>query len=105
LAALASGVGLCFVPQRTLRWDRQQWWVASGAGPEQAGELSLAIDLGGWLLLRFQPEPSVRDRRARRRPEWIALQRRGLEADWHVLRCTIYASRPPSPRNAHLSDV
>jgi hypothetical protein len=57
----------------------------------------VAIDLGGWLLLRFYAEPVRRAAgdamRRGRTPAWIAVQRRGLEADWHAIRCTVYS--PP----------
>jgi hypothetical protein len=50
--------------------------------------VAVAIDLGGWMLLRFVP--GAGGGRAR----WIALQRHGLEPQWHALRCAVYAPRP-----------
>jgi hypothetical protein len=55
LASLASLVGLWRMRALTLRWDRQCWLVTRDGAAEQAGELSVAIDLGGWILLRFVP--------------------------------------------------
>ena len=83
LTMLASAVSLWRTPaQQSLRWDGQAWQL--DATP---GELSLAIDLGPWMLLRFTPE-------AGGRVCWLPAQRRGLEAQWHALRCAVYAPRP-----------
>jgi hypothetical protein len=77
----------------TLRWDGERWWVAPQAGgSELSGELSVAIDFGAWLLLRFHAAPSG----WRRDALWLPLQRAGLEAHWHALRCAIYSPRPPA---------
>jgi len=101
LAAAAIGLTLWRMLPQTLRWDRQRWWLACGEAAEQAGELAVVIDLGGWMLLRFvadaEPGPAWR----RRLPTWIALQRRGLGAPWHAIRCALYAARPAlSPEGA-----
>ena len=86
LAILALAVSLWRVPAQSLRWDGQAWQL--DAAP---GELSVAIDLGPWMLLRFTPGASSRTR-------WLPVQRRGLEAQWHALRCAVYAPRPPAER-------
>jgi hypothetical protein len=94
LASLASLVGLWRMRALTLRWDRQCWLVTRDGAAEQAGELSVAIDLGGWILLRFVPAGAGPGPAWRRRALWIALQRRGREAHWHALRCAVYSARP-----------
>jgi hypothetical protein len=79
----------------SLRWDGQQWHLgpASSIGNEPgSGRLGPAVDLGGWMLLRFDHEPASR----RRLPVWIGVQRRGLEREWHALRCAVYSPRPDS---------
>ena len=65
VAVLVCSAGLLWAPRRSLRWDRQQWWVASDGVAERAGELALAIDLGGWMLLRFKPDRAASDRGGR----------------------------------------
>ena len=86
--ALACGAGLALgQPAAVLRWDRRQWTLARDGRPGETGDLGVAIDLGNWMLLRFVPAGGRGFARAR----WIAVQRRGLEARWHVLRCTVYA--------------
>ena len=95
-AMLAAAIALTMwrVPPLTLRWDRQRWWLARGEA-EQPGELAVAIDLGGWLLLHFVADGAPAGPAWRRRiPTWIALQRPGLEVPWHALRCALYAARP-----------
>ncbi len=86
LTMLALAVSLWRVPAQSLRWDGQAWQL--DAIP---GGLSVAIDLGPWMLLRFMPKAGGRAR-------WLPVQRCGLEAQWHALRCAVYAPRPPADR-------
>ena len=88
-------------PAFGLRWDGQSWWLAEPDAPAhrgepRQGEVELALDLGAWLLLSFRPQ--VSGRAARRR--WLPLQRAGLEADWHALRCALYSPRPAAEPTA-----
>ena len=94
LLSLAGLAGSWRMPASTLRWDRQNWLVACHGASEKAGEVAVAIDLGGWLLLRFVPGIAESTPSGRRRTQWIALQRRGLEVQWHALRCALYSARP-----------
>jgi hypothetical protein len=86
LTMLALAVSLWRVPAQSLRWDGQVWRL--DAVP---GELTVAVDIGPWMLLRFTPGAGSRTR-------WLPVQRRGLEAQWHALRCAVYAPRPPAER-------
>ncbi len=70
-----------------LRWDGQNWQLGIGAADPLMGALGVALDLGHWMLLRFQPASAWA-------PVWLPVQRRGLEASWHALRCAVYASQP-----------
>ena len=97
-------VGLAGVSAFQLRWDGLSWYfdradpTSTGgvAADPQAGDLSIAIDLDTWLLLRFTPSTPPGDARAR----WLPLQRRGLERQWHGLRCALYSPRPASDSGA-----
>ena len=99
LAASMLGVMLSAVrvPAVELRWDGADWscaaWSGARAGLPVQGQLTVAIDLGSWLLLRFVPDASRRRVDAR----WLPVQRRGLESQWHALRCAVHA---PSPARA-----
>jgi hypothetical protein len=82
LAMLAIAASSWHVPAQSLRWDGQAWYLG-----EVACELSAAIDLGPWPLLRFTPA-------AKAATHWLPVQRRGLEAQWHALRCAVHSLRP-----------
>ena len=79
-----------------LGWDGQTWQLrcepSTPANDPVPGELRVAVDLGGWLLLRFQPERSIV--RGAAPPRWLPIQRHGLESTWHALRCAVYSPRP-----------
>jgi hypothetical protein len=79
----------------SLRWDTQRWHLgeAGSAGREPSpGRLTVAMDLGMWMLLRFVPD----ERNLWRRGVWLPVQRHGHETAWHALRCTVYCARPVS---------
>jgi hypothetical protein len=94
LLSLACLAGLWRMHALTLRWDRERWLVGWDGADERPGELAVAIDLGGWMLLRFVPAGTGAGPARYRRALWIALQRCGLEAQWHALRCAVYMARP-----------
>ncbi len=78
-----------------LRWDTQRWHLADEPVTDSTaagGHVELAMDWGPWILLRFVPDNAV----AWRRAVWLPVQRRGHEASWHALRCTVYCARPAS---------
>ena len=86
-------------PPAELRWDTERWHlgaVGTAGADECAGHLTIALDLGFWMLLRFEFEGVPQRRRVR----WLPLQRRGLEGPWHALRCAVYGARPASGRPA-----
>jgi len=64
---------------------------------EQPGELDVAIDLQGWMLLRFRPAGPAQARRT-----WIVSSRGSAGQQWPALRTALYSSRsdegdPASP--------
>jgi hypothetical protein len=74
------------MPPVDLRWDTQRWHI--GIAP---GNLTIALDLGGWMLLRFDPDSPLP---GGSRTTWLPVQRPGLEPHWHALRCAVYCARP-----------
>ena len=106
-AVPALAASLMRVPSVAVRWDGQQWWLARLARPSRAagaaqvdavaGEIDVALDFGGWMLLRFRPVVVARRERL---PQWLPVQRQGLEAHWHALRCAVYSPRPAPARDA-----
>ena len=93
---VALAASLARVPCTALRWDGQGWQMwrvrreRAAVGEPVAGEVFIAIDLGVWMLLRF--EPAVRGLGLR--TVWLPVQRTGIEAQWHALRCALYSPRP-----------
>jgi hypothetical protein len=93
VAVLVAGATLMRRAPLSLRWDGQAWHLgpAASAGDERwRGQLAVAIDWGGWLLLKFEHA----DASAQRRTTWLPVQRRGLGSHWHALRCAVYCARP-----------
>lgn len=84
-----------------LRWDQQCWHVGPvgpAGGEPWSGQLSVAIDLGGWMLLRLSPSPMAPW------PTWLPVSRRGHRALWHALRCAVYSPPPQSAPDAMEAD-
>jgi len=62
------------------------WTFVPDVGVARSGVLEVAIDLGAFLLLRLGRGGAGL---------WLPVQRRrGLESQWHALRCAVYA--PPA---------
>ena len=104
VAALLWGIGLSLLrlPARRLAWDGQCWTLgemgAGGTAPV-TGDISVAIDLGPWMLLRFRPGAALAWWQSMQ-STWLPVQRRGIEPQWHALRCAVY-----SPRAADTADA
>lgn len=81
--------GLLKTEPLALRWDTQCWLL--GHDGERRGDVTLMIDLGAWMLLRFVDAAHAS---TARRAAWIPVQRAGLETRWHALRCAVYSPRP-----------
>lgn len=67
-----------------LAWDGQAWRVG-----ERAVQVRLALDLGGWMLLRLDGEDRARD--------WLPLSPARAGALWPALRAALYATALPRP--------
>ncbi len=69
-----------------LAWNGSRWVID---GPHE-GVLEVAMDLGGWMLLRWSPRPVARWAPWQHR--WIETGHRGMGEAWNVFRATVYAS-------------
>jgi hypothetical protein len=92
LASCALAVAIAWHGSRRapvrLRWDGFRWHLgpaAAASDQDVAGCSRPIIDLGSWLLVVFEGSTSAVGR------VWLPLQRRGLEGEWHALRCALYA--------------
>ena len=85
---IAAGVAMRWA-RRTqgegdLSWDGAQWqWHGT------AGQVQAALDLGHWMLLRFDCGDGSR--------HWLAASRRATAGPWPALRAAVYSRRPPDP--------
>lgn len=90
---VGSGARLARIAPLSLQWDGVGWHIAPLSPPgwqAMSGELSIALDLGAWMLLRFHHDGLGRWSGS----TWLPVQRHGLEAQWHALRCAVYSPRP-----------
>ena len=71
-----------------LVWDGQVWLANGGAG-----EVDVMLDVAGFMLVRFRPEPGGRLRWVR----WVPLSRRDMGVAEHALRVALYAGAPAAP--------
>jgi hypothetical protein len=86
LLAAALGARWAWAGQRPgeLAWDGTQWGWA-----ERQGAVQVALDLDGWMLLRFDPATGRRC--------WIAASRRSSAGAWSALRTALHSARPADP--------
>jgi putative Ca2+/H+ antiporter (TMEM165/GDT1 family) len=92
LPAVMLGVAMAMWAWRTtfdgdLAWDGAQWWWR-----DAPGQVHAAIDLGGWMLLRFADTAHA--------TQWIVARRGSTEGAWSALRAALYARRPTDPLDA-----
>ena len=88
-AIVALAASTARTPPLDLHWDGRAWQLGPVIGDRVPGDLSVAIDLGAWMLLRFTATVP-----ARPRVVWLPVQRWGIESQWHALRCAVYSPRP-----------
>lgn len=104
-AALLLSIGIAAgawslrrAPVRRLGWDGEQWWAdlkpaSDRHVPDAAlpGQVTLQLDLGGWMLLKFCATP-VAEPGWRPPSYWIAVSARLYPLHWHALRCAVHSS-------------
>ena len=85
--ALASAaVRMAAAVPSGLRWTGHEWeLLPPGSAEPVRGIATVALDLGGWMLLRFVTEGSGR-------VAWLPAERRGDPSGWHALRCALYSA-------------
>jgi hypothetical protein len=91
LAALAAAaLTLWRTAPTDLRWDGACWHLKRPGSVALSGSISVTLDLGQWMLLRFAPALG----KGPIAVIWLPAQRRGIETQWHALRCAVHSPRP-----------
>lgn len=93
LIAVGLAMQLTRLQACSLRWDGRTYFLGladQGGDESEHGSVTVVIDLGTWMLLRFAGDRGS----PRRSATWLPVQRRGMEAQWHALRCAVYSPRP-----------
>jgi hypothetical protein len=86
-AAWLSGRRLRSAPA-LLIWDGSVWSLRREGAAQQPGRALPMLDLGTWVLVRFEPIESD----ALRGSRWLALGRRNAPAGWPALRVALHAA-------------
>jgi hypothetical protein len=94
LGAIAARRALS-APARQLGWDGSTWRLGRPGGEGQPGQAALMLDLGGWMLVRFTPDPALQQ--ARRGACWLPLSVRDAAAAWPALRVALLSPQPARP--------
>ena len=95
LATTGLAISLARVEAGLLTCSDGLWAFAPDRGQRRTGTLEVAVDLGAFLLLRLVEQ--------RRTIVWLPVQRRGVESQWHALRCA--AAYSPLPLAARAPTV
>jgi len=83
----------------SLRWDGGLWQLARADGAvETPGDLAVVVDIGPWMLLRFDAGPGVS-------PLWLSAHQSGVKPRWHALRCAVYSPRPAATPDASVEEA
>jgi hypothetical protein len=85
LATIALAISLVLVEGGLLTGSEGVWTFLSDTGARRTGTLEVSMDLGAFVLLRLVER--------QRTIAWLPVQRRGVETQWHALRCAVYS--PP----------
>jgi hypothetical protein len=75
-----------------VHWRPDRWSLAGMPEPgvESGGRLHPMIDLGSWMLLRFQQDQGGGVR-------WFAVRPATIDGDWHGLRAALFWPRSEAP--------
>ena len=88
-AAAGFAVGWFGAPRAIgiVRWHQGQWSLhRAGDSQSEEGIVEAKLDLGSWMLLRFDS--------AAGNALWFGIGRQRAGAAWHALRATLYAPGP-----------
>jgi hypothetical protein len=78
-----------------LTWDGSAWHVVRPGRDACAGRVRPVLDLGRWLLVRFNP--TAGEPQGARSALWLLLSRRDVAAAWPALPVALHAPPPAQP--------
>jgi hypothetical protein len=76
-----------------LRWTGLTWQLISPGSPPQVGTVRVSLDLGGWMLLRHDPEQGP--------GQWLPVAADRMPGQWHGLRCALANPGASSTEGRH----
>jgi len=76
-------------PARHLAWDGQVWTLSRPAAEPVAGRVAVMLDLGSWMLLRFDRQPPARP--GWRGRVWLPLKQSDAGVAWPAVRAALFA--------------
>lgn len=88
LAAFVLAGRFMIQAPRQLVWDGAAWSMRPAQGKVRSGRVSLMLDLGGWMLVRFVPA----NRASFQAALWLPFRRRDVGGAWRALRVALYAT-------------
>jgi hypothetical protein len=115
IAGAAVGLRALRAPVGTLRRHDEAWWWHHADQVDQSteggmrGDVVVTVDLGRWMLVRFEAidahddTPRARSPRRRRRPLWLALSAGTAgDAAWSAWRALLLSRRATMPDRMRL---
>jgi len=80
-----------------VHWRSDRWFMAAvlDPAPETAGRLHPMIDLGSWMLVRYQSDQGDRVR-------WFVARAGSIGGQWHAFRAALFWPRPAAPGPARI---
>ena len=99
-AVLGAVLGWASAPSSpgSLEWQQGQWTLRRPSMEPCAGSVHARLDIGSWMLLRFDPEHGGR-------PSWLGVSERAAGPAWHGLRATLFAPGVSEPAPATREDA
>jgi hypothetical protein len=87
VAPAIAGLRIRWQAERSyvLGWDGSRWWLVAPGGPRIGGRVRPGLDLGNWMLVRFDADRDAP-------PRWLPVARRDAPADWPAWRAAVYAA-------------
>jgi hypothetical protein len=103
LAAAALTWRLTRLSPVVLRYDGEHWHLGADdiSDAHRSGDVSVVMDIGVAMLLRFDAKTTPPSRLKR----WLPVRALDLGAQWHALRCAVYSPPPSAPLGSTATEI